>query len=83
MEKYNKLIDFRAHYQNTVIALGMFDGLHIGHQKIIYETVHKAREINGVSIVFSFLNHPLSVINPQKIPQRCSLHSMKWICSRL
>ena len=45
MEKYNKLIDFRAHYQNTFIALGMFDGLHIGHQKIIYETVHKAREI--------------------------------------
>ena len=70
MEKYDKLIDFHARYQNTVIALGMFDGLHIGHQKIIYETVHKAREINGVSIVFSFLNHPLSVINPQKIPQR-------------
>ena len=70
MEKYDKLIDFRELYQNTVVALGMFDGLHIGHQKIIYETVNKACEIKGVSIVFSFINHPRSVITPKKIPQR-------------
>lgn len=70
MEKYKKLVDFSSKYSNIVIALGMFDGLHIGHQAIIRAAVAKAQEINGTALVFSFENHPRSVIALDGAPNR-------------
>ena len=57
MEKYSQLVDFSSKHPNIVVALGMFDGLHIGHQEIIRTAVAKAHEINGTALVFSFENH--------------------------
>ncbi|RJP29798.1 MAG: bifunctional riboflavin kinase/FAD synthetase [Candidatus Omnitrophota bacterium] len=45
-------------YKNTVVALGVFDGLHLGHRKIIAEAVKKARHINGTSVVLTFWPDP-------------------------
>ena len=70
MEKYSQLVDFSSKYPNIVVALGMFDGLHIGHQEIIRTAVAKAQEINGTALVFSFANHPRSVIAPEGAPRR-------------
>jgi len=58
MEKYKELVDFPSKYPNIVVALGMFDGIHIGHQAIIRTAVEKAQEIKGTALVFSFANHP-------------------------
>ncbi|MEG1773168.1 MAG: bifunctional riboflavin kinase/FAD synthetase [Clostridia bacterium] len=52
----------------SVIALGMFDGMHRGHRKLISETVEYARETGRVSYVYSFSNHPLSLIDPKMAP---------------
>ena len=46
METYHQLVDFASKYKNIVVALGMFDGLHIGHQKIIRTAVEQARSIH-------------------------------------
>ena len=72
MEKYNQLSDFQSKYRNIVIALGMFDGLHIGHQYIIRSAVSKAREIKGSALVFSFSNHPRTVTGSVGAPHRIS-----------
>ena len=77
MEKYKNLTDFTSIYTNIVVALGMFDGLHIGHQEIIRTAVRKAQEINGSALVFSFGNHPRSIITPQHTPHRIASDTMR------
>ncbi len=48
--------------KNAVVVIGFFDGVHLGHKKIIETCVEKARKIKGVSIVMTFNKPPLNVI---------------------
>ncbi|MFI5236392.1 MAG: bifunctional riboflavin kinase/FAD synthetase [Ignavibacteriales bacterium] len=48
--------------QNSVITLGTFDGLHLGHQQIIETVVQKAHQISGRSFLITFDPHPRKVI---------------------
>ncbi|WP_281539308.1 bifunctional riboflavin kinase/FAD synthetase [Selenomonas noxia] len=77
MEKYTQLAYFSSKYENIVIALGMFDGLHIGHQEVIRTAVKKAQEIKGTALVFSFANHPRAVIVPEGAPHRIGCQSVR------
>lgn len=56
----------KKNYLNTVLAIGVFDGLHIGHQALIKEAVKKAKSIGAMPVVFTFYPHPVRVINPEK-----------------
>ena len=47
------------------IALGVFDGVHLGHQKLIKLTTDKAKKNNGISIVATFDPHPDKIIDPK------------------
>jgi len=47
------------------IALGVFDGVHLGHQRLIKLTVDKANKNDGISIVVTFDPHPDKIINPE------------------
>jgi len=47
------------------IALGVFDGVHLGHQKLIKQTVDKAKKNDGISMVITFDPHPDKIINPE------------------
>ena len=55
--------------KNSYVALGTFDGVHRGHRVLISEAVKKAKENNGVSVVFTFSNHPLEIIFPDRVPK--------------
>jgi len=48
----------------AVLTVGTFDGLHIGHQKVIGSLVHTARSIGGKSVVVTFYPHPRKVLQP-------------------
>jgi len=50
------------------IALGTFDGIHRGHQKLINELIILSDRYNNASMAYTFLNHPLDVINPTMKP---------------
>lgn len=50
----------------TVVALGFFDGVHCAHQRLIEECKTRAKAINGQSIVFTFQNHPSSILSPDR-----------------
>ncbi len=62
-----RLIDDLARAQvdrPTVVTIGAFDGLHIGHQRLIQELVAHARETGNLSAVVTFHPHPRSVLRP-------------------
>ena len=46
------------HIDNINLAIGNFDGLHLGHQKIIERLNHQSNEMNINSTIMSFLPHP-------------------------
>ncbi|MCS7280528.1 MAG: bifunctional riboflavin kinase/FAD synthetase [Desulfobacterota bacterium] len=51
----------------SVITIGNFDGVHIGHRKIIEEARKKAEELNATFVVLTFDPHPLFVLKPENI----------------
>ena len=55
--------------QRSVLALGMFDGVHIGHQALIRRAVALAGELDAESVVCTFDRHPLSVLRPATAPE--------------
>lgn len=50
--------------KNPVITMGTFDGVHLGHQKVIEFLKTNAKEINGETVLFTFHPHPRIVLNP-------------------
>lgn len=51
-----------------VVAIGNFDGVHMGHQILFRMAAEKARKKNGTAIVLTFEPHPLKIIAPDKVP---------------
>jgi riboflavin kinase/FMN adenylyltransferase len=49
-------------------ALGMFDGVHLGHQHVIRQALLDAHVSNGISVAITFDPHPLAVVNPLRAP---------------
>ncbi|MEN6411144.1 MAG: bifunctional riboflavin kinase/FAD synthetase [Veillonellales bacterium] len=68
MEVLTQMTNISRQYQRIAVALGTFDGVHIGHQRIINRAIEYAKEKNGTSVVFTFSNHPLSVVAPERCP---------------
>ncbi len=54
-------------FPNPVLTIGNYDGIHIGHKRIIERVKKRAREINGTSMLMTFFPHPVSVVRPDKI----------------
>ena len=52
----------------TVLTLGVFDGLHLGHQLIMQTVVERARSIGAVPTVITFEPHPRAVLHPESAP---------------
>lgn len=53
--------------QNSVLAIGIFDGLHLGHQKILKTVLTLARKENVSAGIMTFYPHPDRILNHQKI----------------
>ncbi|AIM36759.1 bifunctional riboflavin kinase/FAD synthetase [Sphingobacterium sp. SG20118] len=63
MKIYRSLDDFKA-LDNAVVTIGTFDGVHIGHQKILTHLKECAKKINGETVLLTFYPHPRLIINP-------------------
>ena len=51
--------------KKTVVVIGFFDGVHLGHQKIIKICTERAKKIDGTSVVFTFDKPPLNIVKGQ------------------
>lgn len=51
-------------FKNTVLTIGMYDGVHFGHQQIINRINTIANEIEGESVLLTFYPHPRLILHP-------------------
>ncbi len=66
MEIIRGLESLKTNYPKTVLTIGNYDGVHLGHQKILSLVLKKAGEINGTSMVMTFEPHPMKVLAPER-----------------
>ena len=59
-DKLNEMIP------KAIVTIGTFDGVHIGHRKILNGISEQARKSGGHSVVLTFWPHPRFVINPNE-----------------
>jgi riboflavin kinase/FMN adenylyltransferase len=52
----------------TVLTLGVFDGLHLGHQRIMQTVVERAKAAGAVATAITFDPHPRAVLHPESAP---------------
>jgi phosphoribosyl 1,2-cyclic phosphate phosphodiesterase len=64
----------------SVLAIGNFDGIHLGHQAILCATVERARALDAVSTALTFDPSPRKVLRPESAPPRLSTNAqrMEW-----
>ena len=77
MEVIKKLSALTKKFPSPVVALGMFDGVHRGHASVIRRAVEVAQKISGTAMVFTFANHPLSVLSPETAPLMIGSRSLR------
>ena len=78
MKIINDIFDTKEQFHNSYVAIGTFDGIHYGHQQLIEAAVEKAKENNGISVVFTFANHPMEIIDASKTPKRKDIYTGKY-----
>ena len=65
MTIYNNINEFYSK-DNTILTIGTFDGVHLGHQKVLEKLTNTAIENNLESTVLTFFPHPRTILNPDK-----------------
>ena len=63
--------------RKVCLAIGVFDGVHLGHQQIIRQTISDARQHDAVALVITFDCHPNTVVAPDRVPPQISARSQK------
>jgi riboflavin kinase/FMN adenylyltransferase len=58
----------RCDFKHPVVAMGTFDGVHLGHQKLLEKLKEKAKAVNGESVVITYYHHPLETIHKTTFP---------------
>ena len=54
--------------KKVCLAIGVFDGVHLGHQQIIRQTIADARQHGGLALVVTFDRHPSAIVAPDRVP---------------
>ena len=68
MQRWRGVAAAPAGWGRSVVTIGVFDGVHRGHQQIIGHTVRRARELGTASVVVTFDPHPSEVVRPGSHP---------------
>jgi len=68
LELVRDLADVPGALKGGVLTVGVFDGVHLGHQKVIARAVERARSLGAAAVVYTFDPHPLAVLRPEAAP---------------
>lgn len=63
--------------RKVCLAIGVFDGVHLGHQQIIRQTINDARQHEAVAIIVTFDKHPNAIVAPDHVPPLIYSQSQK------
>ena len=61
--------ELRTGGRKACLAIGVFDGVHLGHQQVIRQTIADARQHESLSVAITFDRHPSSIVAPDRAPQ--------------
>jgi len=62
------LENFSPDLRHGAVSIGNFDGVHLGHARLVERLEAKAREFGGPAIVFTFDPHPARLLRPDEAP---------------
>src|SRR5690242_13264103 len=68
MKVVRSFTELAAFADKVCIAIGVFDGVHLGHQSVIRAALDDAEAVNGAAVVLTFDPHPIRVLAPAKAP---------------
>jgi riboflavin kinase/FMN adenylyltransferase len=68
MELLRDIRRVEPRFKGGVVSVGVFDGVHLGHQKVLGRAVERGRELGAPAVVFTFHPHPLEVLRPAEAP---------------
>lgn len=57
-----------AEIQGGALTIGNFDGVHLGHARLVERLIALARKVGGPSVVFTFDPHPARLLHPERAP---------------
>jgi riboflavin kinase/FMN adenylyltransferase len=82
MEILRSIPELRRLQGPIFTAIGVFDGVHLGHQAVISTSARHAHEHGGTPVVVTFDPHPVRVLRPDKAPRllTATQHKIELIC---
>jgi riboflavin kinase / FMN adenylyltransferase len=54
------------HFKSSVLTIGNFDGVHLGHQKLLTEVLLQSKNYKSPSVVCTFRPHPMTILKPNE-----------------
>lgn len=68
MKLLRQVTDLPSELRGGAVTIGNFDGVHLGHARIVDRVLQKARELGGAALVFTFDPHPVRLLRPAHAP---------------
>ena len=68
MKQLSQPSDLNYKERKVCLAIGMFDGVHLGHQQVLLQAVRAASQNNAISVAITFDQHPANIISPGQVP---------------
>ncbi len=68
MKLIHAATELAAGGRKVCLAIGVFDGVHLGHQQIIRQTIADARQHGAIALVLTFDRHPNCIVAPDRVP---------------
>lgn len=69
VDRWNDLRAVPGGYGPSVVTIGNFDGVHLGHQAVLRQVVARARRDGATAVAVTFDPHPLAVLYPDRAPE--------------
>jgi riboflavin kinase / FMN adenylyltransferase len=54
--------------RRACLAIGVFDGVHLGHQEVLHQTLRHAAEESSLAVAVTFDRHPSTIVAPTRVP---------------
>ncbi len=68
MRLFRNLENLPNSFRGGAVAVGNFDGVHLGHVRIVQKLVARAQQLRGAAVVLTFDPHPAVLLRPDKVP---------------
>lgn len=60
--------DLNTHGRKVSLAIGVFDGVHLGHQQVLRQAIADARQHEALAVAITFDRHPAAIVAPDHVP---------------